>query len=113
MEVLLKMRNFTGITSELGLPTDRTNSRSRESLTTQVIIATPGTINKWIAIKKLATSDLKILVFDEANHMLAEVILWIFVFRFFRLSIIAQYGFLNCIFKKMTMHNDQLGVPND
>ncbi|KAJ9559016.1 hypothetical protein OSB04_013630 [Centaurea solstitialis] len=72
MEVLLKMGKFTGITSELGLPVDRANFRSREAVTAQVIIGTPGTINKWIATKKLATSNLKILVFDEADHMLAE-----------------------------------------
>ncbi|KAI3680355.1 hypothetical protein L2E82_50407 [Cichorium intybus] len=35
-------------------------------------IGTPGTINKWIAAKKLRTSHLKILVFDEVDHMLAE-----------------------------------------
>ncbi|KVH99939.1 DEAD-box ATP-dependent RNA helicase 38 [Cynara cardunculus var. scolymus] len=74
MEVLLKMGKFTGITSELGLPADKANYRStyKTPVTAQVIIGTPGTINKWIAIKRLATSNLKILVFDEADHMLAE-----------------------------------------
>ncbi|KAK9058818.1 hypothetical protein SSX86_023661 [Deinandra increscens subsp. villosa] len=85
MEVLLKMGKFTGITSELGLPLDKANYipvSKRAPVTAQVIIGTPGTINKWIAAKKLGTSNLKILVFDEADHMLAEVILWIFVFIF-------------------------------
>ncbi|KAK1426047.1 hypothetical protein QVD17_14715 [Tagetes erecta] len=75
MEVLLKMGKFTGITSELGLPADKANYipiSKRAPVTAQVIIGTPGTINKWIAAKKLGTSDLKILVFDEADHMLAE-----------------------------------------
>ncbi|XP_076917804.1 DEAD-box ATP-dependent RNA helicase 38-like [Bidens hawaiensis] len=75
MEVLLKMGKFTGITSELGLPTDKANYipvSKRAPVTAQVIIGTPGTINKWIAARKLGTSNLKILVFDEADHMLAE-----------------------------------------
>ncbi|KAL4560445.1 hypothetical protein LXL04_032596 [Taraxacum kok-saghyz] len=75
MEVLLKMGKFTGITSELGLPADKANYipiSKRAPVTAQVIIGTPGTINKWITAKKLGTSHLKILVFDEADHMLAE-----------------------------------------
>ncbi|KAL8214497.1 hypothetical protein R6Q57_003946 [Mikania cordata] len=75
MDVLLKMGKFTGITSELGLPADKANYipiAKRAPVTAQVIIGTPGTINKWIAAKKLGTSNLKILVFDEADHMLAE-----------------------------------------
>nr|XP_043610737.1 DEAD-box ATP-dependent RNA helicase 38 [Erigeron canadensis] len=75
MEVLLKMGKFTGITSELGLPPDKANYipvAKRADVTAQVIIGTPGTINKWITAKKLSTSNLKILVFDEADHMLAE-----------------------------------------
>lgn len=39
----------------------------------QIIIGTPGTIKKWVTAKKLATREMKILVFDEADHMLAEV----------------------------------------
>lgn len=38
----------------------------------QAIIGTPGTICKWILAKKLGMSQMKILVFDEADHMLAE-----------------------------------------
>lgn len=41
----------------------------------QVVIGTPGTINKWFTAKKLGMSAMTILVFDEADHMLAEVIL--------------------------------------
>ncbi|KAI3788510.1 hypothetical protein L2E82_01278 [Cichorium intybus] len=44
----------------------------RAPVTTQVIIGTPGTINKWIKAKKLGTSQMKILLFDEADHMLGE-----------------------------------------
>ncbi|KAI3926907.1 hypothetical protein MKX01_032822, partial [Papaver californicum] len=41
-------------------------------LTQQVVIGTPGTIKKWISYKKLSSREIKILVFDEAHHMLAE-----------------------------------------
>ncbi|KAI3724126.1 hypothetical protein L2E82_35893 [Cichorium intybus] len=76
MEVLLKMGKYTGITSELALPTDNKKDyisvSKRAPVIAQVIIGTPGTINKWIKAKKLGTSQMKILVFDEADHMLAE-----------------------------------------
>ena len=44
-------------------------------ITDQIVIGTSGTLIKWITHKKLATRDIKILVFDEADHMLAEVCL--------------------------------------
>ncbi|XP_073044345.1 DEAD-box ATP-dependent RNA helicase 38 [Primulina eburnea] len=75
MEVLLKMGKFTGITSELAIPSDPANYipiQKRPPITAQVIIGTPGTICKWMLAKKLGMSQLKILVFDEADHMLAE-----------------------------------------
>lgn len=76
MEVLLKMGKFTGITSELAIPTDPSNYipiNKRPPITAQVIIGTPGTIMKWLNVKKLGLSKMKILVFDEADHMLAIV----------------------------------------
>ncbi|KAM0065647.1 putative RNA helicase [Helianthus debilis subsp. tardiflorus] len=75
MDVLLKIGKFTGITSELGLPATQASYlpvNKRAAVTAQVVIGTPGTINKWIAAKKLDTSKMKILVFDEADHMLEE-----------------------------------------
>lgn len=75
MEVLLKMGKYTGITSELAIPPSKENYvpiNKRPPLTAQVIIGTPGTINKWIVAKKLGASCMKILVFDEADHMLAD-----------------------------------------
>ncbi|XP_042051946.1 DEAD-box ATP-dependent RNA helicase 38-like [Salvia splendens] len=74
MEVLLKMGKFTGITSELALPPDQANYipiQKRPPITAQVIIGTPGTFSKWLQHKKLGLSKMKILVFDEADHMLA------------------------------------------
>ncbi|KAI3800111.1 hypothetical protein L1987_35421 [Smallanthus sonchifolius] len=72
MEVLLKMGKFTGITSELCLPADKANYipvSKRTPVTAQVIIGTPGTISSLIATKKLDTSNLKIIVFEEADDM--------------------------------------------
>ncbi|GFS45692.1 P-loop containing nucleoside triphosphate hydrolases superfamily protein [Actinidia rufa] len=75
MEVLKKMGKYTGITSECAIPMDSTNYlpiSKRAPITAQVVIGTPGTINKWVTARKLSMSFLKILVFDEADHMLAE-----------------------------------------
>lgn len=76
MEVLLKMGKFTGITSELAIPADPSSYipiQKRPPITAQVIIGTPGIICKWMSARKLGMSQMKILVFDEADHMLAEV----------------------------------------
>ncbi|KAA8516624.1 hypothetical protein F0562_016870 [Nyssa sinensis] len=75
MEVLLKMGKYTGITAECAVPMDSSNYipiSKRAPVTAQVVIGTPGTINKWVTAKKLGMSYMKILVFDEADHMLAE-----------------------------------------
>ena len=76
LEVLRKMGRYTGITSECAVPMDSTNYISinkRPPVSAQIVIGTPGTIKKWMSAKKLGTSNVKILVFDEADHMLAEV----------------------------------------
>eukprot|EP00262_Sarcandra_glabra_P007385 TRINITY_DN2014_c0_g1_i1.p1 TRINITY_DN2014_c0_g1~~TRINITY_DN2014_c0_g1_i1.p1 ORF type:complete len:548 (-),score=96.05 TRINITY_DN2014_c0_g1_i1:309-1772(-) len=75
LEVLLKMGKHTGITSVCAIPMDSSNYipiAKRPPISEQVIIGTPGTIKKWMSSKKLSTRDMKILVFDEADHMLAE-----------------------------------------
>lgn len=75
MEVLLKMGKYTGIKSVLAIPADSANYipiNKRPPITEQVVIGTPGTVLKWITAKKLSLSSMKILVFDEADHMLAE-----------------------------------------
>ena len=75
MEVLLKMGKFTGVTTELGLPDDNYGHiDKRAPISAQVIIGTPGTVYRWIERKKLGTSNLKILVSDEADHMLVWLI---------------------------------------
>ncbi|KAI5664888.1 hypothetical protein M9H77_24211 [Catharanthus roseus] len=75
MEVLLKMGKYTGITSILAIPADREHYvpvGKMPPIDKQVVIGTPGTISKWMTAKKLSMSFMKILVFDEADHMLAE-----------------------------------------
>ncbi|XP_059635866.1 DEAD-box ATP-dependent RNA helicase 38-like [Cornus florida] len=46
--------------------------KKRLPVTEQVVIGTPGTIKKRLEAKKLGMSYMKILVFDEADHMLAK-----------------------------------------
>ncbi|GAB4827073.1 DEAD-box ATP-dependent RNA helicase 38 [Ancistrocladus abbreviatus] len=77
LEVLTKMGKHTGITAERAVPESlekvaSTHITKRPPVTAQVIIGTPGTIKKWISYKKLSLIFMKILVFDEADHMLAE-----------------------------------------
>lgn len=76
--VLLRMGKFSGITSMCAIPSESSNFvpiAKRPPVTEQVVIGTPGTIKKWMSARKLSTRDVKILVFDEADHMLAEVFL--------------------------------------
>ncbi|XP_004506252.1 DEAD-box ATP-dependent RNA helicase 38 [Cicer arietinum] len=75
VEVLRKMGKYTGISSECAVPMDSRDSTpisKRAPIMAQVVIGTPGTIKKWMTYKKLGVTRLKILVFDEADQMLAE-----------------------------------------
>ncbi|OAY42787.1 DEAD-box ATP-dependent RNA helicase 38 [Manihot esculenta] len=75
LEVLQKMGKYTGISSECAVPMDSGNndrSRSRPPIFAQVVIGTPGTIKRLMSQKKLSVVDMKVLVFDEADHMLAK-----------------------------------------
>ncbi|PPD99527.1 hypothetical protein GOBAR_DD03440 [Gossypium barbadense] len=77
LEVLRKMGKHTGITSECAIPMDSSNYipiNKRAPIIAQVVIGTPGTIKKWMSAKKLGVSNVKVLVFDEADHMLAELL---------------------------------------
>ncbi|KAI9121931.1 hypothetical protein K1719_006620 [Acacia pycnantha] len=74
-EVLRKMGKYTGIISECAIPADSRDSipiAKRAPIMAQVVIGTPGTIKKWVTHKKLSAVRLNILVFDEADQMLAE-----------------------------------------
>ncbi|KAK1400884.1 hypothetical protein POM88_000489 [Heracleum sosnowskyi] len=66
------MGKFTGITSVLAVPMEGMPLSNIAALNKQVIIGTPGTINKWFTARKLSMTAMAILVFDEADHMLAE-----------------------------------------
>ncbi|KAF9592830.1 hypothetical protein IFM89_017795 [Coptis chinensis] len=66
LEVLRKMGKYTGITSIPALPT---KDGRRGQVVDQVVIGTPGTIGKWFSYKTLNPRDLKILVFNEADHI--------------------------------------------
>lgn len=73
--VLMRMGKFTGITCACAIPSaqkDYMPISKMAPVTDQVVIGTSGTLTKWITHKKLATREIKILVFDEADHMLAE-----------------------------------------
>ncbi|GAV62918.1 DEAD domain-containing protein/Helicase_C domain-containing protein [Cephalotus follicularis] len=72
LEVLQKMGKYTGIIPELAVPNEKISVYKRGPVSAQVVIGTPGTIKKWMSLKKLGASYIKILVFDEADHMLAE-----------------------------------------
>lgn len=75
MEVLQKMGKYTGISSECAVPIESRNndrSRYRPPISAQVVIGTPGTIKRLMSQKKLGVNDMKVLVFDEADHMLAK-----------------------------------------
>ncbi|KDP25247.1 hypothetical protein JCGZ_20403 [Jatropha curcas] len=74
LEVLRKMGKYTGITSECAVPMDSANDRprSRPPIFAQVVIGTPGTIKRLMSQKKLSVTDMRVLVFDEADHMLAK-----------------------------------------
>jgi superfamily II DNA/RNA helicase len=70
------MGKYTGITSECAVPMDSKHYVSiskQPPISAQVVIGTPGTIKKWMSNRKLGVTQIKILVFDEADHMLAEV----------------------------------------
>lgn len=75
-EVMGRMAKFTGITIACTAAADSSSSSStrRDVIVDQVVVGTPGTLKKWITqFKILRTKSVKILVFDEADHMLDEV----------------------------------------
>ncbi|WCJ34426.1 ATP-dependent RNA helicase DBP5 [Euphorbia peplus] len=74
LEVLQKMGKYTGITSESAIPNENAGDRPkhRAPVLAQIVIGTPGTIKRLMSLKKLSVADMKVLVFDEADHMLAK-----------------------------------------
>ncbi|PIA64933.1 hypothetical protein AQUCO_00100416v1 [Aquilegia coerulea] len=74
MDVLKKMGKYTGITSFPAIPSGsaRIPIPRMAEIKDQVVIGTPGRIRDLMSSKKLNTSHLKVLVFDEADHMLDD-----------------------------------------
>ncbi|XP_002519437.2 DEAD-box ATP-dependent RNA helicase 38 [Ricinus communis] len=75
LEVLRRMGKYTGISSHCAVPMDKGNNDRPKPLSyisAQVVIGTPGTIKKLLSLRKLSISDMKVLVFDEADQMLAK-----------------------------------------
>ncbi|KAI3970452.1 hypothetical protein MKX01_024099 [Papaver californicum] len=73
LEVLTRMGKQTKITSNCAIPTGKTGlSSDRGSIYDQIVVGTPGTIKKWMSKNRFNARDIKMLVFDEADHMLAE-----------------------------------------
>ncbi|XP_050230474.1 DEAD-box ATP-dependent RNA helicase 38-like isoform X2 [Mercurialis annua] len=70
LEVLRKMGKYTGISSQCAVPKERGNN-GRKPISAQVVIGTPGTLKKMLSEKKLSTDSMKVLVFDEADRMMA------------------------------------------
>ncbi|CAI6003676.1 unnamed protein product [Closterium sp. NIES-64] len=74
--VLLRMAKYTGITcactASEGTGTIISSSQ-QERLGDQVVIGTPGTLKRWMTKDRiLPVKSIKILVFDEADHMLDQ-----------------------------------------
>lgn len=73
----MRMGKYSGITSMCAIPSESAGYipvYKRPEVKEHVVIGTPGTIKKLMTGRKLKTGNIKILVFDEADHMLAEVI---------------------------------------
>ncbi|KAI3885371.1 hypothetical protein MKX03_035894 [Papaver bracteatum] len=69
LEVLTRMGKHTKTTSISAVPTGKTGLRSDRA---PIFVGTPGTIKKWMSQNRFNARDIKMLVFDEADHMLAE-----------------------------------------
>ncbi|XP_050228649.1 DEAD-box ATP-dependent RNA helicase 38-like [Mercurialis annua] len=74
LEVLRKMGKYTGISSQCAVPMERGNNERKPLpfISAQVVIGTPGTLKKMMSLRKLSTDGMKVLVFDEADQMLAK-----------------------------------------
>jgi len=72
VSVLERMAKFTTITVT-HTAGGRSEVSRNETIHDQVVIGTPGTLRKWMSQwKVLPTKDIRILVFDEADQMLAQ-----------------------------------------
>eukprot|EP00252_Welwitschia_mirabilis_P026705 TRINITY_DN883_c0_g1_i4.p1 TRINITY_DN883_c0_g1~~TRINITY_DN883_c0_g1_i4.p1 ORF type:complete len:515 (+),score=99.26 TRINITY_DN883_c0_g1_i4:170-1714(+) len=77
--VLERIGKYTTITSACAVKTENLSATGRMSamgrrdpVTDQVVIGTPGTLRKWLGNRVLSCRYINIVVFDEADHMLAQ-----------------------------------------
>ncbi|KAL5716089.1 RNA helicase [Ranunculus cassubicifolius] len=70
MEVLKRMSKHTRISSYCAISGNTV--METVAIFDQIVIGTPGTVKGLISRKKLSTRQLRFLVFDEADHMLAD-----------------------------------------
>ncbi|KAL5724351.1 RNA helicase [Ranunculus cassubicifolius] len=70
MDVLRKMSKYTRVMSYCAIAGN--SGLETVAIFDQIIVGTTGTIKGLISRKKLSTRQLKVLVFDEADHMLAD-----------------------------------------
>ncbi|KAL5716094.1 RNA helicase [Ranunculus cassubicifolius] len=70
MEVLKRMSKHTRISSYCAIAGNTV--METVAIFDQIVIGTPGTVKGLISRKKLSTRQLIFLVFDEADHMLAD-----------------------------------------
>ena len=75
LEVLQRMGKYTGITLECAVPMNIENNEGPKVISAQIVIGTPGTIKKLLSLRKLSVTSMEVLVFDEADQMLAKVII--------------------------------------
>jgi ATP-dependent RNA helicase DDX19/DBP5 len=71
------MARYTGVTTASTANADSnplsTSSSRLGKIVDQVVIGTPGTLKRWMTRDRiLETKHIKILVFDEADQMLAQ-----------------------------------------
>ena len=69
------MGKYTRITLECAVPMNRENNEGPKVISAQIVIGTPGTIKKLLSLRKLSVTSMEVLVFDEADQMLAKVII--------------------------------------
>lgn len=69
-QVLEKMGKHTGITY-CSTAVEATSTR-REKIVDQIVVGTIGTVMRWLEKKVLDLRSMKVVVFDEADTMLAE-----------------------------------------
>lgn len=102
--VLLKMGKYTGITCACTASegTGLVSSSEQGELQDQVVIGTPGTLKRWMTRDRiLSGKNIKILVFDEADHMLDQVCTTVYTHSAWRAHSVCTLVYSACVY---TLH---------